>query len=149
MHKLFVFNLSLCRTPGLHLGGATRCAPFKPCPPHVQDRLQIPLVLPVTVNGAGPFRLVLDTGTTRTAIASSLAAKLSLPHLRSVTSVCVTRELSLTIVQTASISLSGASVHGLEVSVLPSTTALPGGVDGTPGEDLNTSTYSSITDSTS
>ena len=136
MHKLFVFNLFSAALLVSTLAAQPAAPPSNPVHLTFKTAGKSLLVLPVTVNGAGPFRLVLDTGTTRTAIASSLAAKLSLPHLRSVTSVCVTRELSLTIVQTASISLSGASVDGLEVSVLPSTTALPGGVDGILGEDF-------------
>jgi predicted aspartyl protease len=38
------------------------------------------LVVPVTVNGAGPFSFVLDTGATLTCVDEALAAKLDLPE---------------------------------------------------------------------
>lgn len=38
------------------------------------------LVVPVEINGEGPFRLILDTGATLTCVADSTAARLALPE---------------------------------------------------------------------
>lgn len=40
------------------------------------------LVVPVHINGEGPFRLVLDTGATYTCVTTELAARLDLPAQR-------------------------------------------------------------------
>jgi Aspartyl protease len=45
------------------------------------------IVLPVKVNGAGPFDFVLDTGTSETVIDSALAAQLHLPLTGSATTI--------------------------------------------------------------
>jgi hypothetical protein len=45
------------------------------------------IVLPVKVNGAGPFDFVLDTGTSETVIDSALAAQLQLPLTGSATTI--------------------------------------------------------------
>jgi predicted aspartyl protease len=38
------------------------------------------IVVPVIINGAGPFRFLLDTGSTRSGVAEPLAMRLRLPH---------------------------------------------------------------------
>lgn len=40
------------------------------------------LLVPVEINGEGPFRLILDTGATLTCLDQSLAARLELPEAR-------------------------------------------------------------------
>lgn len=40
------------------------------------------LIVPVHINGEGPFRLVLDTGATFTCVTTELAARLDLPEQR-------------------------------------------------------------------
>ncbi|MBW3571536.1 MAG: retroviral-like aspartic protease family protein [Gemmatimonadetes bacterium] len=45
------------------------------------------LVVPVYVNGQGPFRFVLDTGATLTCVDQQIAARLELPQARGVTGV--------------------------------------------------------------
>jgi predicted aspartyl protease len=45
------------------------------------------LVIPVTINGTGPYDFVLDTGATLTCIDSALAAELELPEARGIGAV--------------------------------------------------------------
>lgn len=45
-------------------------------------RSQAALILPVHVNGQGPYRFVLDTGATYTCVSNELADELSLPVAR-------------------------------------------------------------------
>ena len=45
------------------------------------------LMVPVYVNGQGPFRFVLDTGATLTCVDQQIAARLELPQARGVTGV--------------------------------------------------------------
>ena len=47
------------------------------------------LVVPVHVNGRGPFDLILDTGATLTCVDSSLARELELPERRAVLGMAV------------------------------------------------------------
>ena len=94
------------------------------------------IAIPVSINGAGPFRLLLDTGSTNTILSHKLVAQLSLPPAGEVLSLCVTSDITVHLAHTNSLSVAGLPVNGLDVSVLTRRSGLPDGFDGILGEDF-------------
>jgi predicted aspartyl protease len=75
-------------------------------------------VVPVLINGAGPFDFMFDTGTTHTIIDRKLAEQLDLPLVGKGTVATLQNEAVMPVVHTGSISLAGANVHGLDIFVI-------------------------------
>ncbi len=91
------------------------------------------IVAPVTINGKGPFRLVVDTGASHTTISPALAAKLgllALPEstvvLNGVTGSAVVPAVTLERVQAGDLVLKGTRAPVI-------TTDIMGGADGILG----------------
>ena len=90
------------------------------------------IIVPVSINGAGPFEMVLDTGTSRTVLDEKLVTQLELPKVGSNTVSGILRSADTRVVHSESISLAGAAVKGLDVN----SANLSGGVRGLLGEDF-------------
>lgn len=78
------------------------------------------LVVPVIINGRGPYPFVLDTGATVTCVDDGLASSLALPEVRGVigTAAGVGGEGGLRLVSVDSLSMGGVRAHELEACVI-------------------------------
>lgn len=92
--------------------------------------------VPVSINGAGPFNFLLDTGDTTTIIDRKLADQLSLPIIGQKEVTGIESRLHVSIAHSTSITIAGRTVHNLNVDVLPKSQALPSDVRGVLGEDF-------------
>jgi hypothetical protein len=94
------------------------------------------VVVPVSINGAGPFNFLLDTGATNSDIDRGLADQLSLPVAGEHEVIGVQGKVRLSIVHAQSISVAGRTVRDLSLNVLTKTNGLPSKVSGILGEDF-------------
>ncbi len=96
------------------------------------------IVVPVTINGLGPYDFVLDTGTNNTMLDQKLADELTLPHGKATTIIGANGSRSLIAVYAESLSIAGAMVDGKELFLFASTIpqGLPSKVRGVLGEDF-------------
>lgn len=77
------------------------------------------LVVPVTINGQGPFRFVLDTGATLTCVDDALAGRLELPDAAGAAfGAGVGGQGRVRIVEIDSIAVGAASAHGVTACAL-------------------------------
>jgi hypothetical protein len=90
------------------------------------------IIVQVSINGAGPFDLLLDTGTNRTVLDRKLAVQLGLPRVGDDTVSGILGSADARVVHTQSISLAGVVAEGLDVY----SADLPGRVRGLLGEDF-------------
>jgi predicted aspartyl protease len=75
-------------------------------------------VVPVTIDGKGPFPFVLDTGASATVVSRSLADKLALPKAGgTVSGMGAGGAVGFTISRIRSLAIGDASLQGLEVAV--------------------------------
>jgi hypothetical protein len=86
------------------------------------------ILVPVMVNGSGPYDFVLDTGTSTTIIDPKLAAQLSLPWVGRTTQYDVQSSSAVPIARASELGLGGAKVRNL--AVLVESTAGLNGFDG-------------------
>jgi predicted aspartyl protease len=77
------------------------------------------LTTAVSINGAGPYRFLVDTGAERTLIASEIAAQLALPRVREVMVEGIVRSQRGLLVQIESLRMGSLVCPALEVPVLP------------------------------
>jgi hypothetical protein len=94
------------------------------------------IVVPVSINGAGPFNFLLDTGATNSDIDRGLADQLSLPGVGEHEVTGIQAKVRLSIVHAQSISVAGRTVRDLNLNVLTKTNGLPSKVNGILGEDF-------------
>jgi predicted aspartyl protease len=94
------------------------------------------VVVPVSINGAGPFNFLLDTGATNSDIDRGLADQLSLPGVGEHEVTGLQGKMFLSIVHAQSISVAGRTVRDLNLNVLSKTNGLPSKVSGILGEDF-------------
>lgn len=78
------------------------------------------LVVPVHINGRGPFQFVLDTGATITCVDDALATTLSLPDVRGVagTAASVGGQGTVRLVSVDSMSIGAVRAHELQACVV-------------------------------
>ena len=78
------------------------------------------LLVPVRVNGQGPFQFVLDTGATVTCVDDALASRLALPDVRGVigTAAGVGGQGGVRLVSVDSLSIGSVRAHGLQACVV-------------------------------
>lgn len=95
------------------------------------------VIVPVMVNGTGPYRFLLDTGATSTMIAPALAARLRLPAAGSAVEQTATQAGTADLVR-ASLSLGGVTRDGVEVITAPldAVQAVDPAIKGVLGQDL-------------
>jgi predicted aspartyl protease len=94
------------------------------------------VVVPVLVNGSGPYRFLLDTGTSRSVVDRQMADQLALPRIGQGSAVCVEENVAVTLVRSESVSMGAATVRNLSLTVLPKGAGLPAEVRGILGEDF-------------
>jgi hypothetical protein len=96
------------------------------------------IVVPVTINGSGPYDFVLDTGTNVTMLDQKLAGELALPRGGQSTVQGVVGSTTLSAVSANSLSIAGATVAGKDLLLFASTDLqrLPRRVRGVLGEDF-------------
>ena len=92
------------------------------------------IVVPVIINGTGPFKFLLDTGTSRSAVTAKLEAKLGLPASVMGSTVGLTGTLAVSRVHANTISIGDATVRGLDLTTLPRENALPSELNGILGK---------------
>ena len=97
---------------------------------------QFLVVVPVSINGAGPFNFLLDTGATNSDIDRGLADQLSLPDVGEKEVTGLQGTVRLSIVHAQSISVAGRTVRDLNLNVLSKANGLPSKVSGILGEDF-------------
>jgi hypothetical protein len=76
------------------------------------------MIVPVTINGFGPFDFMLDTGDTKTLIDQKLAEELHLPTVGSRRVAAPGKEAVTSLAHTDSVSMGGADVRGLNLFVI-------------------------------
>lgn len=96
------------------------------------------MVVPVMINGTGPFNFLLDTGTTRTVIDPDLARQLQTPAIGDVAITTVLHVRQDKLVQLRDVSLGHSSVAGLGAVVdkLARQKILAPGIRGVLGEEF-------------
>jgi Aspartyl protease len=96
------------------------------------------IVVPVTINGCGPYDFVLDTGSNNTMLDQKLADELALPRGDDTTSLGVMGSTTLSAVSADSLSIASATVPGKNLFLFASTNlqGLPPKVRGLLGEDF-------------
>jgi hypothetical protein len=94
------------------------------------------VVVPVSINGSQPLDFLLDTGTSRTMIDSKLADGLQLPTVASGTIDGIQGGARVLLAHSGSISVGGAKVDELNLTVAPRNTGLPHELHGILGEDF-------------
>jgi hypothetical protein len=100
----------------------------------VNDRM---IVVPVTINGSGPYDFLLDTGTTNTMLDQKLADELALRREGEKTVLGLRGAMSLSIVHINSLSIAGATVASKDLFLYTYAKlhGLPSNVRGLLGED--------------
>ena len=76
------------------------------------------IVVPVTINGAGPFDFLLDTGNTDTIVDRKLAEELHLPPAGKMILRTASGKAVMPLAHTDSLSMAGATVRGLNLFVV-------------------------------
>ena len=94
------------------------------------------IVVPVTINGAGPFDFLVDTGSTDTIIDRKLAEELHLPSAGTMILETAEGKAATPLAQTDSLSMGGATVRGLNLGVVNHYANLLSNVRGSLGEDF-------------
>jgi predicted aspartyl protease len=91
------------------------------------------LTTAIYINGAGPYRVLVDTGAERTLLAAEIATRLALPQRRQVIVEGIAGNLPGFLVEVASLRMGSLVSSTLEVPVLPRAML---GVDGYLGLDV-------------
>ncbi|WP_035356660.1 retropepsin-like aspartic protease [Edaphobacter aggregans] len=93
------------------------------------------IIVPLTINGMGPFDFLLDTGSTRTVLDQKLAEELHLEPAGRATLESPDGAAVTTVAHTDSVSMGGATVRNLNMVVMSHYDLLPK-VRGILGEDF-------------
>ena len=95
------------------------------------------VIVPVTIGGTGPYRFVIDTGSSRTVISSRLWKALRLPVLAKTTVVTPAGRDMAYVVRLDGLTIDGRPSVNLAAAVMPSDRYAAGQqVDGLIGQDL-------------
>ena len=92
---------------------STLCCVLGQEPFQVKFRLVDKIVVPVTINGAGPYDFLLDTGATDTIVDRKLAEGLHLPLAGKMTVTTAQGDVTAPVVDIDSLSMHGAIVRRL------------------------------------
>jgi len=124
---VFVGSLLLCRT-------AAAAGPAVPLTIDARGGI----VVSVVIDGAGPFRFLLDTGSSRSIVSDTLARDLAAPVVAKSEVVTPTGSDMRLVVRLASVALAGARVAGVLAPVLPDAQLAAAGPDvrGVLGQDF-------------
>lgn len=126
-----IFTLVNFSTPELSAASAADPVPFA-----LTGTGQI--LIPVMVNGSGPFQFILDTGANRSVISATLAARLSLEPVAVSEIVSSTRSHWSHVVRVQSISLGSHTASNVLTPLVKSERihAVHGQADGIVGQDV-------------
>jgi predicted aspartyl protease len=94
-------------------------------------------VVTALADGRGPFRFIVDTGSTHSSISETLARTLAAPYVAKATVSSAAGEAIQPIVRVGRIGVGGLDAHDVLASVVPDETLDPGGrIHGIIGQDL-------------
>jgi len=93
-------------------------------------------IVPVSINGSGPLNFLLDTGTSRTMVSAGPAEQLALRAVDTRVIVGIRGEATTLLAHCNSVSMGGATVLNLDLTVLPKESGLPSSLSGILGEDF-------------
>jgi predicted aspartyl protease len=99
------------------------------------ERGQHDVVLAVRLNGRGPFRMVLDTGSTHTAISPQTAAAIGAPIVAKATMGSAAGSRETLVARLDVLEVGPIAVRDLLASVLDLDRVVEGGIDGVIGHD--------------
>jgi hypothetical protein len=94
------------------------------------------ILVPVSINGSGPYDFLLDTGCAKTMVDEKLAGELGLTRLSEKTVTGVLASVRMSVVHVNSLSVSGATISGGEVFSSDHPVTVTGKVRGVLGEDF-------------
>jgi predicted aspartyl protease len=94
------------------------------------------IVVPVTINGAGPFNFIVDTGSSGTILDQRLADRLALPSIGKGTVLGVLGQAEASVVHAKAVSIGTGPARDMEVLVRAKLQGLPSDVRGILGEDF-------------
>ena len=100
----------------------------------VDERAMI--IVPVSINGTGPYDFLLDTGSAKTIVDQKLADQLGLPRVSEKTVVGMLASSRMSVVHVDSLSVAGATVPGGDVFSSDHPATVTGKVRGVLGEDF-------------
>lgn len=93
-------------------------------------------IVPVSINGSGPYRFLLDTGSNRTAVSAALARRLGLESVGSTNVQAVTGTVALEVVGLANVTVGALTRQKLFALILPEEQQRALNVDGLLGQDV-------------
>jgi predicted aspartyl protease len=108
----------------------------KPSQVKFRARTDSMIIVPVTINGSGPFDFLLDTGGTGSVIDQRLAAELSLPLAGNINLTTHEGNMVTSLFHADSLSMAGATVRGLNLSAVNRRTYPVAEARGVLGEDF-------------
>jgi predicted aspartyl protease len=130
-------RLTFTRGEGASMRQAFSAGPAEVVTPF-ESRRPGEVIVPVTVGSRGPFRFVLDTGSTHSAVTERLANAFGARPVARTTMQANGGTIECPVVSLPPLAVGDAAVEGLTVTALPpsSTSALGHGVDGILGNDF-------------
>ncbi|HKW01347.1 MAG TPA: retroviral-like aspartic protease family protein [Vicinamibacterales bacterium] len=126
---LIATGLAVTPTVGLHAAGS-----FTPFTVDAGGAI----VIPVRVNGHGPYKVIVDTGSSRSAVSSRLAAGAGAPVVARTSVVSIGQETNRLVVHLDRVEAGPAARTDILASVIPDPDlkAIAPGVDGVLGQDF-------------
>ncbi len=94
------------------------------------------IIVPVSINGSGPYDFLLDTGASKTIIDQKLADELALPRVTEKNVSGMLGSAKMSVVHIDSLSVAGATVGGGEIFSSDHAATVTGKVRGVLGEDF-------------
>jgi hypothetical protein len=94
------------------------------------------IIVPVSINGSGPYDFMLDTGCSKTIVDQKLADELGLPRVSEKTVVGMLASVRTAVVHVNSLSVAGAAVPGGDVFSTDQPATVSSRVRGVLGEDF-------------
>ena len=94
------------------------------------------IIVPVSINGSGPYDFLLDTGCAKTIVDQKLADQLGLPRAGEKTVVGILASTRMSVVHVNSLSVAGASVPGGDIFSSDHPATVTSNVRGVLGEDF-------------
>jgi predicted aspartyl protease len=94
------------------------------------------IIVPVSINGSGPYDFLLDTGSAKTMVDHNLADELGLPRASEKTVVGMLASARMWTVHVNSLSVAGATVPGGDIFSSDHPATVTGRVRGVLGEDF-------------
>jgi hypothetical protein len=94
------------------------------------------IIVPVSINGSGPYDFLLDTGSTKTMVDQKLADQLGLPRAGEKTVIGMLASARMSVVHANSLSVAGATVAGGDIFSSDHPATVTSKVRGVLGEDF-------------